>query len=271
MVFNNKKNTTLNGIIILIVLCISLSLYVFSLDTEINNQSQNGTSLLSNLEQFTNQTYQDVIFKERKGKLITQIKKYKELDLPININDNGNMCQDWNKDPKKRYPNSGNTCQLVDNDAICINNNKKVSTCNKIYNRQIKEIATIDINQIINTNFNQLVPLFKEVDKVIAKKELILYTLINQLIQLKNTKYQQEYFLSMNKDYLSNANTRKKNIEETHELENNKYGINSNNFKLYKEDINNLSHTRGKYNTYLSIVGYLLIIVVAAYFLSLRA
>lgn len=268
MKLNNisKNNITLNTIIILIILCISLSLYVFSLNIE----NTKNVSPISNIENFTNISYQDVVFNERRDKLMNEIKKYEKLDLPININDNGHLCQDWNNDPKKRYPNAGNVCQLVGNDAVCIDNNNKTSKCNKIYNRDIKDIATIDVKQLAYSNFNQLVPMFKEIDKVISDKELILHNLINQIIQLKNTKYQQEYFLTMNKDYLLNSNNRKTNIEKKYDDETNQNGINIDNFNLYKREINELIESNKKFYKYNLIAGILLFILVIVFFLSTR-
>lgn len=267
-----KVFNTLNGVLLLIVLCITLSIYVFAMDTQTmdNENNELNQKILTNLENFSNQNYQDVVFKERRDKLLKQIKRFKVLDLPININDNGNLCQDWKNDPKKRFPNSGNVCQLVDNDAICIDKNKNTTRCNKVYNRQIRELGIIDINQLTNTNFNNLIPIFKEVDKLIAEKELILHNLTNQIIQLKNIRYQQEYFLDTNKNYLLNSKNRRENIENKFELESNKNNINQNKFTLYKLENDKLIKSNDKYSKYLMISLIILVLITIVFFLSTR-
>jgi len=273
---NDGSCNTMNGIVIMIVLCISLSIYVFSLDTDdtdttLQYKQQNKVLVANTVEGFmNNRGYQDVVVKERKDKLLNQINKYAQLDLPINIDDNGHLCQDWNSDPQNRYTNSGNSCQLVGNDAICMNKSAKTSQCNKIYNRNIKELGIIDIHQLINKNFNHLKPLFKEVDELISKKELVLQTLVQQLIQLKNTKNQQNYFVTMNKNYLGDSNIRKKNVSDIYDTENNKYSVNSNNFSINKEEINKLIHKNENYDKILFIVGAILLLLLLIYLFSQR-
>ena len=96
------------------------------LNTNINN--------LNNIEGFNNQAgYSQSLIDQRHQKLDNDLKKFRNLDLPININDYGNKCQSWNTDPLDRFPNGGDSCKLNGNDAICMDINNKQSTCNKIY------------------------------------------------------------------------------------------------------------------------------------------
>ena len=115
-----EKNsiTILNIFIIIVLFCTTIIIY-FNYDNKNiinNNLLKYNKNIQNNLgdikENFDNYNdYNDILINQRKDNLFNEIKDYKELDLPINVNDNGNKCNNWNKDILNRYPNGGNNCK----------------------------------------------------------------------------------------------------------------------------------------------------------------
>lgn len=277
-----KINITLVEIVVVILVsCLFYCTYTVYLKDIINrnnvsNNNNNHESTLNNcrtdinnIEGFNNyQGYSQSLIDQRHQKLDNDLKKFRNLDLPININDYGNKCQSWNTDPLDRFPNGGDSCKLSGNDAICMDMNSKQTTCNKIYDITVRELSKFDIPNIINTEFNKLQPIFRDIDSSIFEKDKQITSLVDNLSQLKNTNNQQNFFVDSNKTFLLNSENREKLIKDINETKNNSFNLNSNSFEESKHIITNLELQDKKFNQALKWLVIIFILIAIFYLLS---
>ena len=196
------------------------------------------------------------------------LKKFRNLDLPININDYGNKCQSWNTDPLDRFPNGGDSCKLNGNDTICMDINSKQTTCNKLYDITVRELSKFDIPDIINSEFSKLQPVFKDIDDTIFEKDKEISNLVDNLTQLKNTHNQQNFFVDSNKTVLLNSENREKLIQDINETKNNNFNLNANSFEESKHIFTNLENQDIKFNQILKWLFIIFISIAIFYLLS---
>lgn len=260
------KNINISLVEIVIVIFVSI---IFYCTFNIYVKDLNNIGLQSKIENFDNQDhYSQTLVNQRQQKLDNDLKKFRELDLPINVNDYGIKCNNWDNDRLQRFPNGGNSCKVIDADAICLDKNNKQTTCNKIYNLTVRSLATFDIPELINNEFRKLKPIFKDVDKDIINKEKEINNLIESYIQLKNTNNQQNYFLDTNKNFLQNSENRDRLIKDINEKKNNSFNINSTNFRENKEIVIKLNKSNTYLNKLLMAFGLISIILIIAFLLS---
>ena len=120
-------------IVVILISCLFYCTYKVYLKDLSGTGILNCNNFLTNTEGFNNyQGYSQSLIDQRHQKLDNDLKKFRNLDLPININDYGNKCQSWNTDPLDRFPNGGDSCKLNGSDAICMDINSKQTTCNII-------------------------------------------------------------------------------------------------------------------------------------------
>lgn len=262
----NNKITYLNIFVIVIIVIISIFIY----HNYIKSTKFDIFNLIENFDNDENDinNYNDVLINQRKQQLFNDIKKYKSLELPININDNGNKCNDWSNDKLNRYPNGGNYCKLRGTDAICLDFNGKDTTCNKLYNIKIRDLANTDIELMVTKHFKELMPVFKKINDEISEKEIVVNKLIDQLIQLKNTNNQQNYFIDLNKTYLQNSENRERLISNINEEKNNEFNLENNEFQELKKDISSLNTENYKLNTALMYIVIVFIISIITFLLT---
>ena len=226
---------------------------------------------LKTVENFDNHDgYSETLINQRHQKLDTDLKKFRQLDLPININDYGIKCSNWNNDKLQRFPNGGNSCKLIDADAICLDKNNKQTTCNKIYDLTVRSLSTFDIPGMINSQFRKLKPIFKDIDVDIINKEKEIKNLVEKYIQLKNTNNQQNYFLDSNKTFLQNSETRDRLIKDINEQKNNSFNTNTLNFRQNKDQIIELENTDILLNKLLKWFSVTIIVISIIFLLSRR-
>jgi hypothetical protein len=289
-----KNNITLVDIIVVIIVsCLFYCTYrvylkdlvVDKLETTINTHfeptlsnstgNSNGNTINENIinkniiEGFNNyQGYSQSLIDQRHQKLDNDLKKFRNLNLPININDYGNKCQSWNTDPLDRFPNGGDSCKLNGNDAICMDMNNKQTTCNKLYDITVRELSKFDIPDIINSEFSKLQPVFKDIDSTIFEKDKEISNLVDTLTQLKNTNNQQSFFVDSNKTFLLNSENRENLIKNINETKNNSYNINSNSFQESKHKLTSLESSDIKFNQTLKWLFIIFIFIAIFYLLS---
>lgn len=273
MIVNRKMKKINVSIVEIIVVILVSSLfyctYKIYLTDLLEIKELNRNNYLINIEGFDNYDgYSQSLVDQRYQKLDNDLKKFRKLDLPININDYGNKCQSWNTDPLDRFPNGGDSCKLNGNDAICMDINNKQTTCNKLYDITVRELSTFDIPNTITSEFSKLKSVFKNVDDTIFEKEKEVSSLVEILTQLKNTNNQQNFFVDSNKTFLLNSENREKLIKDINENKNNSFNINSSSFEELKHIITELDNQDRKLNTALKWLVILFILIAIFYLLS---
>lgn len=263
-----KLNYKNYNIIILIVFTVAIVLFInydllfmkkienFELENELTNNKT---------EEFTNNSG-NYLVNQRRDKLMLLLNKFKRLEIPIYIDDLGVVCKDWKNDPKKRFPNKGNKCQIINDDTYCVNSKGTLNTCNKLYNENIRKMSQVDVNSIVIPAFNKLKIEFRKIDKEIGKKQIDLDDTLNRLISKKNIIEQQKFFIKQNTTQINESKNISKDISDKYDKFNNTYHISKMESTNLKQLIENQNDENDKI---LKIIYGVLIIVIILVVFSL--
>mgnify|MGYP003982714833 FL=1 len=256
------------NIVILIIFTTVLTLYV-NYDIKLFNKMEQFQNELSNID--TNDipltenltTPNNYILDQRLDKLKHFMNKFHKLIIPINVDDNGILCNNWANDPKERNSNlNNNYCQLNGKQAYCLNNKNDIMTCNKLYNKEIQRMATIDTDSLINSEINKLKFELDRMNKDIERKRIDLDDTLERLVSKKNIINQQKFFVKQNSNRLSESkNVRDKINDDLHHVVN-EYEISKFHAGEAKKDINDLHNRNNTLNNIIMGLSILLIIVV---------
>lgn len=207
---------------------------------------------------------------ETKAKIISyltdlqkMLKPIENIDVPISINNNGDVCESWNMYANGKYKNDDNNCIKINNSKIrkCLSNSI-LTSCSKYYNDgEIDNMLKIDTKEIIDTvKYNTLVEL-KTNESEIAKYNDDVDNVLNDLISKKNLENQQLYFIDYNNNNLSDKkNLFDKTNKEFEKAENN-VNINKIQFQEFLEKKETISNQSDTYYYYIKWLIILLFIV----------
>ena len=227
---NIKKILTKNTIL-LILFTLTLIIYI-NYDIKIfKNLNETFQNMNENENENETTKTNNYLLDNRKENLMHFLDTVKKIEIPIIIDDNGVVCNDWSNDSENRFPNKGNKCQLIKSKAYCINNNNEITTCNKLYDKKIQEIATIDIDNLIEPYYNELFIQFSKLNNDIEDKENELNDIINRIIAKKNLNHQQEFFIKQNSNFINESQNVEKDI-------NNEYDEKTNDYNMFKTTFN---------------------------------
>lgn len=191
------------------------------------------------------------------------LKKYEYLDIPIIINNNGEICNNW-KNNNKFKNEYENVCIINDNERKCLDNIGSLTSCNNYYineNGLLEKLNKLDISNLLEKfkyNVNNNINSFN--NDLSNKKEIISKTL-NDLISKKKLEKQQNYFIKFN---VNNLQEKKNNINKsTYDIKNkeNKLNIDSTNFKQMLNNNNKIIINNEYYKKIIYIFLIILIII----------
>jgi len=203
------------------------------------------------------------VMDQRYSKLKHFMDKYKKLQVPINVDDNGVICNNWANDPKERYIGmDSNYCQLSGSKAYCLNNKNDLSTCNKLYNKDIQRMTTIDIDSLITGGFSKLKYELSRMEKDIDRKRIDLDDTLDRLVSKKNIINQQEFFIKQNGNRLSESKNIRNEVNDDYHKATNEYEMS----KFYsgeaKKEINEMHNRNAVLNKVIMGLSVILIILV---------
>ena len=223
-----KLNYNKYNIIILILFTSGIILYV-NYDLKFLNMMEAFEQEISweeaEREEQVDPESKSYLLNKRKNELMMFLNRFKVLDVPINVDDNGIECNQWTNDPKGRYADKKNFCQLIGEEAYCLNNKNRMNTCNKLYTDEIKRMGKVDVNGITVPVFNKLNIEFRKIDKDINKKQIELDDNLNRLVRKKNLIEQQKFFMDQNSNQLSENKINQEEINEKYNEFNNKFHV----------------------------------------------
>lgn len=197
---------------------------------------------------------------------------YANLDAPITINNDGNMCFQWGEYNNSKYSSNDNKCLVIDptnNKRQCLDPGGNLSSCSNYYSDDtINKLNNIDIISILSTAKNSVQTAANGIVEDINAKTAVLDVLINDIISKRNLENQQLYFIKYNN---SNLDDKQKLIDKTtdeFEKTENDININKINFDnfLSQNELNN-----AKQNTYYKIIIGLIIVIAIIGVLNLLA
>lgn len=227
---------------------------------ELNELDTNEIVLTENLDPSSS-----YVLDQRKDKLKHFMDKVHKLQVPINVDDNGVICNRWSNDPEERYPSlDNNYCQLTGSKAYCLNNKNDLSTCNKLYNKEIQRIATVDTDGLMSSGFNKLKVDLDRMERDIERKRIDLDDTLDRLVSKKNIISQQKFFIDQNGNRLSESKNIRNEVNDDYHKATNEYQISKYHASEGKKEINDMydrNTTLYSVITWLSVVLVLLVII----------
>ena len=205
-----------------------------------------------------------------KNKLIDYLKtfynildKYKTIDAPITVNNNGTMCENWNMYDNGKYKADGNSCIKLNGtgNRKCLNNNILVS-CNYYFkDGKINNLNAINIKEIFDSaKYNMLIDTAKITEELYMKKNDI-DIVLNDLIAKRNLENQQLYFIDYNNDNLDDKKKIFNKYNEDFEKSENEVNINKIQFQQFLETNQSMTENKNKYYNYMIWIIILIFIV----------
>lgn len=245
-----------------LLLYINYDLKVFSqIDQFQNKLEELDTSDITLTENLApSSTY---VIDQRLSKLKHFMDKYKKLQVPINVDDNGVICNNWANDPKERYSNvNNNYCQLSGTKAYCLNNKSDLTTCNKLYNQEIQRMAIVDTDSLINGGFSKLKIELSRMERDIERKRIDLDDTLDRLVSKKNIINQQKFFIKQNGNRLSESKNIRNEINDDFHKAKNEYEMSKFHSGEAKKEINTLHNSNTTLNWVIFSLSIILIILV---------
>jgi len=190
--------------------------------------------------------------------LKTTINTNINLDVPVGLNDNGEICMQWGSYDNEKYKLNGNKCLVLENsrdgEHQCLGNNNSLVNCNYLFrDGYINNKSVINPNTILSSIKSDLENRLNNINNDISIKTKTVDGYVTELIAKKQLENQQRYFIDYNTDNINDKeNQLKINENELDEKQNN-VGLNYINFKNYTE--------KNKTNEYWINIYYNIIIV----------
>ncbi len=187
------------------------------------------------------------------------LNKYKNIDVPIIINNINTICDPWGNYKNGKYKLNTNQCLIVQGQRSCLSNSNLVS-CSKYYDDNINALNKIDTNKILKSIKDKIVIDYDHVNKTIIEKNKNIYVILKNLIDKRNLENQQLYFIEYND---SNLNDKKKLVSKsTDEFEKAENNVNLNqlNFSIFLDQNNNNDNKTNLY--YKIIIGIIISIII---------
>lgn len=186
---------------------------------------------------------------------------YKTIDAPITINNNGNMCNNWDMYNNGEYKEYTNTCITIPGEADkkCLVNNYLTSCSNYYDDGVIEKLNNINTTDILNSaKYNIFLELSK-LNNNLNKIELEMTNILNDYIEKRNLENQQLYFINYNN---SNLDDKKKIFDKANkefEKTENNVGINKIQFQQFIKT-NNINDN--KVNNYYTYIIWLIVSII---------
>jgi hypothetical protein len=171
--------------------------------------------------------------------------KYKNLEIPISITDEFNICKPWGVYENSKYLSQDNICINVDNSGMrkCLSgDNNVLSSCNNLFrNGVIDNNNTVATDNMYNVAFNKMRSGMVEIYSLKESKDAELTDKIQKATKYSDIKNQQ--LALINKNSVGLEDKRKLFTKKTDELENrqNQIELNQEKFNLFMDNNNKLT------------------------------
>ena len=259
---------------IIFIICILLIGYYYS---SINNTDgfqdetlPSSSSSLTTLQLTNDLTTAGITDIPTQKKLIEYLKmlnvildKYKILDVPITVNNNGNVCETWDMYDNGKYKLNNNNCIKIDGEGNpkCLDNNILTSCSNYYKDGEIDKLSTINTKDIIDSAKYNIIVEMKNVNGDIKQKSDDINNILNELISKRNLENQQLYFIDYNNDNLDDKKKIFNKYNKEFEKTENDVNINKTQFKQFIASNETMNAQKDKYYNYIIWLIILLIIV----------
>jgi hypothetical protein len=190
----------------------------------------------SNIENYQNEEEQQPAFMKQYSTVVKDFQKvldkYKSLDIPITITNNGVLCQDWGTYADGKYSRDGNKCLVMPNKTLrqCMVYDN-LSSCSSYYkDGTIDELNKIPTDEIFSAFVARMQTSTDTIDKTISSRLEKINPVLDNLINQKNIENQQQYFINYNDGNVNDKKTMLDKTTQEFDKEDNEIRINQVNF-----------------------------------------
>jgi hypothetical protein len=164
------------------------------------------------------------------------VDRYSTLDIPIVMNDAGQICSMWNDYEGGRYRQQQNQCLALDDTNIlkCLDTSGLSTTCNNILSDgYITNKSNINNQPLLSSAASTAVNALPGITNQIAKMEQTANTIITSLSDRGSIQLQQKDIITNNNENMAYKNKiMEDNIEKLNKKQNDT-NINQNNFSSF--------------------------------------
>ena len=231
-------------------------------DNDSDNDSSNDSSnsMIDSNNQDKNITNE---IKKINNELKPILNNYKNLDVPIIINNSGKICGNWDKYMDGTYSKYGNKCVNIDDsepsEYYCVNtNDNSLVSCNNYISPNVLENITIDTNELISNNIEFTDAIANYID-VCNKFDEELSNMINSIKSAGSIANNQNYFYENNQNNLDAKKNLNNSFKQIYENNSDEINIKKDNILHYREMTNELTKSNEQMYT---IFKYMFIIFI---------
>ena len=199
-------------------------------------------------------------------KLQIMLKQIEKLNVPININNNGKLCNDWGMYDNGKYIKDKNNCIKIHNKrhTQCLSNNILTSCSHYYYDNNgnnINKLSKIDIKDIMDTIKSNIILDLKSTENDISNFNDNIDNVLNDLISKANLEKQQKYFIDYNNNNLNDKKILFDKTNKEYEKSENNVNINKIQFQEFLEKKEIINKKSNYYYYYIKLLIILLIFV----------
>ena len=190
------------------------------------------------------------------------LKDFKDLQVPITINNLGKVCDPWDTYNNSIYKQYNNECININEDRKCLSTGNVVSCSNFYSDGKINELNKINIDDIINVGKYTIFTELNTINVAVTRKIDSINVLLNELITKHNLKNQQKYFIDYNSKNLDEKTQLldKNNLE----LEKKENDVNIHKLQMQENSKLNLSNNK-KISIYYTIIMWLIFLIIIVF------
>jgi len=256
--------------IIFIILILLIGYYYSSINNTDGFQDSASPSSLYELQITNDLTTAGIKDVPTQNKIIEYLKnlnlildKYKTLDVPITVNNNGNVCENWDMYANGKYEANNNNCIKIDGkgNPKCLDNNILTSCSNYYKDGEINKLSNINTKDILDSAKYNIIVEMTNINGDLTQKSNDINNILNELISKRNLENQQLYFIDYNNDNLDDKKKIFNKYNKEFEKTANDVNINTSQFKQFIASNESMNAQKDKYYNYIIWLIILLIFV----------
>lgn len=208
------------------------------------------------------------IIKQTLTELKNAMSRFSDLDAPIVMNDDGNICSAWGDYNNGQYRMNDNMCIVLDGNRKCLSGNNILTTCDNIYKDDyINKMNVIDIQPLLDSTKVEIMNNQQGIKADIEVKSKNMDEKINELMVKKELEAQQKFFINNNQMYLEDKKKNISRIEKELDKQYNDVSINQTGFSQFLQDNTSNENINAIYRKALWILIIAIIVVCVLNFL----
>lgn len=229
--------------------------------------------LKSNKELFTVTSLSDSDIVQELDPLKRILDQYTNLNIPITLADDNNICAKWGTYQNSQYQNNDNQCLLINSYRQCISSldNKTLVQCSNLYSNNLIENANqIQVGNLYETAKTRMRDISSDLNKLLQDKENEINDKIIKKSEIKNILTQQNQLITNNSIGIEEKTHQLRDNDNTLDDQTIETEIKLSNYINFKDELLKLENKNNVYKKILFWISIILLITVILIFLTSR-